>query len=111
MRQRLKRIIAAYNETYHSGIGCAPMEALEKEPEIAKQENGRDGKYKNRFKKRNREEFEVGQEVRVAKRENLGRETKEAKGRFLGKAVVKETCRGDSYVIEKDGGKMVNIMT
>ena len=105
MAQRIKRVIAAYNDTYHSGIKCTPREAMESMPETAREENGPDSRYKERFKRGHRDKFEVGQEVRVAKRENLGRDTKGAKGRFMGKAVVLETCRGDSYLIKKDDGK------
>jgi hypothetical protein len=105
--ERLERIISAYNNTYHRGIRCTPMEAYEGTSETAKQENGPEGQYKDKFKKRYREKFELGQEVRVARRENLGIETKELKGRFVGKAIVKEACGGDSYLVEKDDGRTV----
>ena len=106
--ERMKRIIAAYNDTYHAGIKCTPREALFGDKSgIARQENGPDGNYKKQFKKSYREQFNVGQEVRVAQRENLGNQSKELKGRFVGKAIVTDVCGGDSYLIKKDDGRIV----
>ena len=104
---RLNRIITAYNDTYHSGIKCTPNEAMSGEKsETVKQENGTEGKYKEKFKKRFREKFKAGQDVRVAKRENLGNESKGAKGRFLGKGLVTEVCEGDSYLVKGSDGRI-----
>ena len=83
------------------------MEAYEGKAETAKRENGSDWRYQERFRKRHREEFAVGEEVRVARRENLGIETKGLKGRFVRKGVVKEVRDGDSYLVEKDDGRIV----
>lgn len=68
MAERIRGIIDAYNDTYHSGIKCTPREAMfGDESGIARQENGPDGKYQMRFKKRHREEFKTGQELQEEK--------------------------------------------
>ncbi|KAI5171988.1 hypothetical protein PAEPH01_1712, partial [Pancytospora epiphaga] len=54
-----------------------------------------------------RDNFEAGERVRIAKRENLVGKPKEFKGRFLEKGKVLYKCGNDLYLVRKDDGKMV----
>ena len=96
---RLREIVEAYNETYHSAIKCTPAEAWGENKEKARIENSKEGSYNKQFKKGYREEFTEQQKVRIAKRENLKNRTKQDKGRFLMKGEVLAKCKGDSYII------------
>lgn len=72
----IETIVDAYNDTLHTGIGCTPNEAWEGDRDEVQLENSKLGKYAGRMKKGFREEFEPGQLVRVANRENLGADGK-----------------------------------
>jgi len=106
IEQRIKRIVQRYNEVYHSGIRETPTEAWEDKKGIAQIENSPEGKYQMRFKKGSREIFEEGQDVRIAKRENLGNDTKDIKGRFVRQGTIVGICGGDSYMV-KDGNEKI----
>lgn len=64
-------------------------------------ENSAAGKYAERFRKRYREQFDVGVRVRIAKSENLVGKPKEAKGRFTGLGRITDS------LVRKDDGKIV----
>jgi hypothetical protein len=106
LEERLKRIICGYNDTYHSGIKCTPGEALSKKIDGAMVENMGVGTYSQRFKRRFREEFKEGEEVRIAKYENLQGQGKWTKGRFTQLGRVAAKCGKDSYLIYKEDGKI-----
>lgn len=66
---RVDRIRVAYNNTYRSGIKGTAEEAWWDESGMVMIENSPSGSYVKKFK--------IGQSVRVARRENLGKEGKE----------------------------------
>ncbi|WUR02698.1 integrase catalytic domain-containing protein [Vairimorpha necatrix] len=70
-------------------------------------ENDENGKYAGRFKRRHRETFTVGQEVRIARRENLGTRAKTDKGRFTGRGRIVAISENDSYIVRLLDGKIV----
>ncbi|KAM0676632.1 hypothetical protein COBT_004254, partial [Conglomerata obtusa] len=81
-------VMDAYNIAYHSGIKCSPQEAWFDYSGIARLENSEKGKYNKKFTKKKPERFKEGQQVRIAKQENLKLDTKDAKGRFLDMGVI-----------------------
>ena len=96
-------VVNKYNRAYHSAIRSTPTEAWEDKSGVVQIENSNKGSYAKRFIVRNREKFEVGQEVRIARRENLGNQMKEEKGRFLREGKIIEKCGNDAYLVkEKD---------
>lgn len=101
---KLKKVEEMYNKTFHVGIKSTPEEAWNDNSGIARIENNIDGKYNKKFKKYHREKFKIGEQVLVAKNENLGVRGKNEKGRFLGRGVIDTVLPGDSYLvkIEKD---------
>ena len=105
----IEKVIEIYNNTYHSGIRCTPREAVEEENtrEETRWMNSEQGEYAKTFKKRAREKFDTGQEVMVAKRENLGNTLKSDSGRFLRQGIILEKCEGDSYILRLDDGKII----
>lgn len=71
-------------------------------------ENGSEGRYSKLFIKRYREKFQIGQSVRVAKKENLKSCNKYEKVRFLQTGIIKTECNSDSYIIKlDDNGRLV----
>ncbi|KAI5176416.1 hypothetical protein PAEPH01_2293 [Pancytospora epiphaga] len=96
------RIVNAYNETYHSTVGCTPIEAMNDGSGDVRIENSPKGKYAGRFKKRWREKFEKNQKVRIATRENIRDNAKKVKGRFTRTGTIMEVCGGDSYIARLD---------
>ncbi|KAL0265799.1 UNVERIFIED_CONTAM: hypothetical protein PYX00_011514 [Menopon gallinae] len=64
------------------------------------------GKYAGRMRKYHREEFEPGQVVRIASRENQGATEKGTKGRFLKTGEVVMDSGGDSYLVRDDAGRL-----
>jgi hypothetical protein len=98
-----------YNRTYHSGLKCTPLEAInERNMDVeVKWENSGDGDYAKKFIKRAREQFTVGQAVRIAKRENLGNDGKRDSGRFVRNGVILDICGNDSYLVKTEEGKII----
>lgn len=105
--ESFNNVIDKYNQTYHAGIKCSPVEALNDVSGQARMENNIQGNYIKKFTKRYRESFNIGQKVRVAKNDNLKKNVKGKKGRFLDLGVIIEKCIGDSYLIKKNDGKIV----
>ncbi|KAF9754348.1 hypothetical protein NGRA_3368, partial [Nosema granulosis] len=99
--------IKIYDNSYHSGIRCTPIEARQDETGEDMIENGLEGIYQKQFIRRKRETFDVGQRVRIAKKENLKGCDKYEKGRFLEMGQVQDRCKGDSYIVRLDNGRMV----
>jgi hypothetical protein len=60
LEERVGRIEKRYNNTCHIAIKRTPNEAWGGNNEIVSTENGPEGSYKNRFKKRHRKRFEEG---------------------------------------------------
>lgn len=109
LEERIIRIVNVYNGMYHSAIGCTPIEAMVNETGNVRIENSPEGKYAKRFKKRWRWRFDIEQKVRIATRENIRNDAKEAKGRFIMSGAIMEVCEGDSYVVKLDdeSGRLV----
>jgi transposase InsO family protein len=104
--QKLECIKNAYNMAYHAGIKMSPAEALQDESGVVNLENSKEGKYNKQFKRGKREKFKEGQQILIAKRENLGATAKTKRGRYLKKGVIIGTCTGDSYVVKDENGKI-----
>ncbi|KAF9749472.1 Transposon Ty4-H Gag-Pol polyprotein, partial [Nosema granulosis] len=97
--ERLDEVVKKYNNSYHNGIKCTPSEAYKDSTGKVSLENSGEGRYAKQFKRRFREEFKVGQRVRVAQRDNLGRKVKGVRGRFVRLGNVVDMFKGDSYLI------------
>lgn len=59
------------------------------------------------FKKGSREKFKEGQQVRVAKRKNLGNRVKSESGRFVYLGKILKACEGDSYIVRTENGRII----
>lgn len=103
--KKVSDVVRSYNETYHSGIRCTPIEAWTEDCERIRIENSEGSKYAGKFKKGFREKFEVNEKVLVAQHENLKDKPKEFKGRFTKEGTVVEKMENDSYLVKlaKDG--------
>ncbi len=96
-----------YNNSYHVGLGCTPVEALRDTTGHVIIENGPEGIYSKRFVARKREKFIKVQVVRIAKKENLGGCNKYEKGRLFDCGKILEVCEGDSYIVRLENGRIV----
>lgn len=108
MQDKLRLIEQAYNNSFHKEIGRTPEEAWNKNDERLKQINSKKGNYGKTFKKRKREVFIVGQQVRIANKENL-KITGKSYDRFQDRGVVTEIAGGDSYIVKAEDGKIYKI--
>lgn len=106
LEERIARICENYNQTYHSALKCTPEEAWKEDPDEVMLRNSRLGDYAKSFKRRYREKFEQGDEVRIAQRQNLKGLPKEAKGRYTGRGIIVEECEGDSYIVKTEEGRL-----
>jgi hypothetical protein len=106
IESRISKINQAYNNTYHSAIKCTPAEAIRDNSGNAAIENSTNGKYISRFGKGKREVFVVGQQVMVAKRENIRRSVKHIKGKFIERGVIESVLEGDSYLVRNEYGNL-----
>lgn len=104
---KIKIIENQYNKSYHHGIKCTPEEAWEDHSGIAALENSLQGNYNKQFKTRKREVFNCGQQVWIAKRENLKNRMKGENGRFLKTGIIAEECENGSYLVKTEDGKIV----
>lgn len=104
---KVNKSIEIYNKSYHSGLKCTPIEAVQDETGKVMLENGREGNYAKLFVARKREKFYKNQVVRVTKKENLGNQTKYKKGRFTDMGMILEICPGDSYIVRLENGRIV----
>lgn len=73
--------------SYHVGLKCTPIEAVQDDTVKVMIENGREGIMQTFFA-RKREVFTRNQVVRVTKKENLGNQTKYKKVRFKDMGMV-----------------------
>jgi hypothetical protein len=105
-REKVGDAIRIYNNSYHAGIKCSPVEAGKDNSGNVMIENSPQGSYAKRFKQWYREKFVKGQKVRVAKQENLKESAKVCKGRFLDTGEILEVCPGDSYIVMLGNGKI-----
>jgi len=103
---RLRKIVSAYNRTYHTAIDCTPMEAIKDIKGNALAGNSAVSRYGERFRKMTRDRFEKGQKVRIAAHENLGTDTKRTKGRFIEQGVVEDVLLNDSYLVRYSNGRL-----
>jgi hypothetical protein len=63
-------------------------------------ESGSEGIHKNRpNKKRHRGRFSEGEEVRIARKENLGNKVKDQRGRFMKRGVMVNRRNKDSCLV------------
>lgn len=110
IEDKVKMVVEKYNRTYHAGIKLSPEEAIRKQNEVGLMLiNSKCGKYAERFKKYKREQFVVGQQVFVARRENIHGVTKDKEGRFLENGKVVGCFGRDSYLVKLDDGRMKKI--
>lgn len=106
LEEKLREIEEGYNNKYHKGVKCAPNGAWENgDTEELRERNSKDGAYAKQFKKLAREEFEVGDKVRVASSENMGNQAKAYKGRFIEEGVITDKCGSDSYLVRGSDGR------
>lgn len=68
IKEKIKYVAIRYNESFHAGIKCSPIEALEDISGIANLENSKEGKYSKQFKSYKKEKFNKGQQVRLTKK-------------------------------------------
>ena len=105
--EKVGEAIEKYNNSFHVGINCTPIEATNDTTGMVMMENSPMGNYAGRFKKWYREKFERNQVVRVSKRENLLGCSKYVKGRFLEVGRIIEICPGDSYIVKLNNRRLV----
>ena len=103
---KLAEVIQKYNNTFHRAIGKTPKEAVMEEDTDLVVSNSKYGGYAKAFKRGSREVFTMGQSVLIARRENLGVNAKEARGRFLDSGQVVGVFGDDSYLVRKSDGKL-----
>lgn len=106
-KEKVKKIIKNYNNTYHTAIGKTPVEAMARDDVSLNIANSKYSYYATRFKKGYRETFVKGQKVLIAKNENIQGVTKNVKGRFLDSGVIIEVCVKDSYLVKNSDGRIV----
>lgn len=95
-----RKIVIAYNKTYHVGIKCTPYEVLKEAKYEAVVQNSKRGPYSRRFKEMgNKIELKKGEKVRIAQNENI--KGKQVKSRFIQKTKILEKCNDRSYVVQK----------
>ena len=103
LESKLEMVLSRYNKTYPSAIKCTPEEAWKNETRIARIENVSIGSYTKRFKPRAKENFVVGQKVRISRKENLGSAIMNEMGRFLREGKIIAQCGDDAYLINERG--------
>ena len=103
--EKVGKSIEIYNRSFHTGIGCTPLEAVKDSSGQVMIANGPEGEYSKRFVRRKGEIFVREQLVLVSKSENLKGPSKYEKGRFLKQGRIHSVCGGDSYLVrlEDDG--------
>lgn len=104
--KKFECVLHQYNNTYHKAIRRTPVEAIMDDDFDLLTANSRYGTYARSFKKRCGEKFLLNQKVLIARRENLGRDTKSIKGRFLDEGRVIGVFGNDSYLVRKADGKI-----
>ncbi|KAI5166905.1 hypothetical protein NEIRO03_1797 [Nematocida sp. AWRm78] len=105
IEEKLEKIERGYNGRYHKGVECTPEEAWNKDSDKLKERNSKEGEYAKGFKKLAREEFEVGDMVRIAQTDNLGKEGKAHSGRFVEEGTITDRCGNDSYLVRDKKGR------
>lgn len=104
--EKVNNTIGKYNTTYHSAIKMTPTQAIKTGGTEILAYNSRYGEYVARFRKSPREQFYIGQMVKIAKNENLGTLAKNTRGRFTEEGIIKGKFGKDSYLVMKSDGKM-----
>lgn len=104
LEEKVHKIVSKYNDTYHSAIGCTPLEAWTKDNEKVMIENSEGGKYVNKFRSGYREKFEVNSQVRIAQKENINE--KVMRGRFVKTGTIVEVLENDSYLVRTAEGRI-----
>lgn len=87
------------------GIKCSPNEAIRESRLDAVIENSGNGKCFRRFGTRKREKYELGDIVRICKRDNTN--DKDKKDRSLEICNVVGSDDSKSVIVRKEGGKVV----
>lgn len=90
----------SYNSTFYLPIKYASQEVNKDKKFDVLAENSATGKYERKFEIWNIDEFDVGDKVRIASKENLKDKTKEDKGRFIKEIIVFNKCDNDSYLVK-----------
>ncbi|KAI5193332.1 hypothetical protein NEMIN01_2480, partial [Nematocida minor] len=104
-KERMKEIEMSYNSTWHSAIKMTPNRAWENEEE-ASERNKKDSKYGKTFKHQEREKFYEGEQIKIAKHENLKEKQKSQKGRFYDDGVIMKACGNDAYIVKNAKGQL-----
>ncbi|KAI5149341.1 hypothetical protein ENBRE01_0846 [Enteropsectra breve] len=103
---RLLKIQDAYNKSLHSATGMSPNDAWEDTGETLKMANSTSGKYAQQFKALKREKFEIGQRVRISKKENLKIQGK-SNERFQDTGIILDMNGNDSYTVQDSSGRVI----
>jgi hypothetical protein len=98
----------SYNKTYRTGLRMTPEEAWQEKGDTVKVMNKASGDYANTFKKRKRDIFGVGQQVRISNKENLKVKGK-GYDRFQERGVIIEEAGKDSYLVKSEKGRIYKI--
>lgn len=107
LNEKLAHVVNSYNKTYHKAIKMTPFEAIKGDDDQLVVENSKYGKYATKFNRGTREKYKMGQNVLICKKENLGRDTKDCKGRFNEKGMIVGVFENDFYLVKKEDGKMI----
>lgn len=107
LEEKVYEAIEKYNYSYHVGIKCTPIEAVENNTGLVMIKNSPEVDYASRFKKGYREKITKRQKVRVTKNENLSGCSKYSKGMFLDLGEIVEVGLKDSYVVKLQNGRYV----
>lgn len=101
LKQKLPKVVAAYNASKHRGIDMPPEEALKPENwALVKQA---EMKYRKELKNKPIQQFYPGNAVLI--RNENKRSKIDAEFKDIG--TVKEVINRDTYIIEKNGGKFL----
>lgn len=109
IEENIYEIEHRYNNTFHRGIGVTPNEAFKNKDEMIKDMiNNKNEEYAKNFKLRKREEFNIGQCVRIANKENLKNKGK-SHDRFQDEGKVIDIAGKDSYLVRDCKGNISKI--
>ncbi|KAM0683798.1 hypothetical protein COBT_004051, partial [Conglomerata obtusa] len=99
-KDKVDLAITAYNHTFHSAIGCSPIEAITNPFETKVYEKNQENpKFKKVKKVKNKLRYPYNEKVRIAQYDNI---TKNWKGRFVKTGKIKGNIGYDSYLVQYD---------
>lgn len=106
-KMKIVKSINTHNNTLYSAIICTRKEAqINDNDSKVVNANSRHGEYAKKFRKGCRDNFNLAQNVRIAKKDNIkDKGLKDKKGRYLETGKVVAILPGDSYLIKRRNGK------